>query len=276
MILDALRSEILKLTKNRWSMFWAFGFVPLFTLAMGILVETFLRSSASAGPLANVTAPLNSALDGLSAFNNVFLQIFPIAGAAILFAGEYRWETWRAILPRNERSAVLLAKLIAFALAVAAGILLSGFFGWLVAVYDLIVLGATPHWPRAGAGDVILALFIAFGGSFLQVMASAALVMFTAIVSRAMIASIIAPFMILIALALAASRVRLPGADLSAAGFPSIAGTSIDQMARATLGDPDAIGVHLAVPGAGALLLWCIVLAVGALLLFSRQDLSRE
>src|SRR5262245_24707400 len=120
MILEALRSEILKLTKNRWSMFWAFGFVPLFTLVIGLLFETFVRTTGN-GPLANVTSPMNATLDGLSAFNNSFLQIFPIAGAAILFAGEYRWETWRAILPRNQRSAILVAKMLAFALAVAIG-----------------------------------------------------------------------------------------------------------------------------------------------------------
>jgi ABC-2 type transport system permease protein len=275
MIIDALRAEILKLTKNRWSMFWTFGFVPLFTFAMGLLFETFVRTPAN-GPLANVTSPMNATLDGLSAFNNSFLQIFPIAGAAILFAGEYRWETWRAILPRNERTAILLAKLLTFALAVAAGILLSGILGWLVSTYDLLVLHATPHAPPAGAGKIALALFVAFGGSFLQVMATAALVMFVAVVSRAMIASIIAPFMILIAAALAASRIRIPRADLSAAAYPSIAGTSIDQMARAITGDPDAIGIHLAVPSAAALVLWCIVLSAAAIYLFRDQNLARE
>jgi len=276
MILQALRSEILKLTGNRWSLFWAFGFIPLFTLVMGVLFETFVRSSASTGPLANFSLPMNAALDGLGAFNNAFLQIFPISGAAILFAGEYRWETWRAILPRNERSAILLAKLITFALAVGAGIILSGLLGWLVSVYDMVILRAAPHWPRADAGEVVLALLIAFGGSFLQMMASASLVMLAAIVSRAMMASIIAPFMILIAAALLASRVRLPTADLSASIFPNLAGTGIDQMARAIAGDPDAVGVHLALPGAAALVIWCIVLSAAAVALFRHQDLSRE
>jgi ABC-2 type transport system permease protein len=274
-ILEALRSEILKLTKNRWSMFWAFGFVPVFTLIMGLVFETFVRTNGS-GPFGNVTSPMSATLDGLSAFNNSFLQIFPIAGAAILFAGEYRWETWRAILPRNARSAILLAKLLTFALALAAGIILSGVLGWLVSTYDLLVLHATPHAPRAGAGEIILALLIAFGGNFLQAMAVAALVMFTAVVSRAMIASIIAPFMILTLAALAASRIRIPSADLSAAAYPSIAGTSIDQMARAISGDPDAIGIHLALPSAAALILWCIVFCAAAIVLFRRQDLPRE
>jgi ABC-2 type transport system permease protein len=275
MIFEALRSEILKLTKNRWSMFWAFGFVPLFTLLMGLLFETFVRTTGN-GPLANITSPMNVTLDGLSAFNNSFLQIFPIAGAAILFAGEYRWETWRAILPRNQRSAILVAKLLTFGLAIAAGIILSGIGGWLVSTYDLLVLHAAPRAPRAGPGEVVIALLVAFGGSFLQAMAVATLVMFAAVVSRAMIASIIAPFMILIGAALAASRIRIPNADLSAAAFPSIAGTSIDQMARAISGDPDAIGIHLAIPGAAALLLWSIVFSGAAIYLFRRQDLSRE
>ena len=37
MILAALRSELFKLGRNHWSLFWAFGLMPAFTLAGGLL-----------------------------------------------------------------------------------------------------------------------------------------------------------------------------------------------------------------------------------------------
>jgi ABC-2 type transport system permease protein len=280
MIFDALRAELLKLTRNRWSTFWAFGFIPLFNLVMGLMFESFVRPPAPppgafGGPsiLPNVSAPFMGAVDGLAAFNNPFLQIFPIAGAAILFAGEYRWETWRSILTRNERSSILIAKMLAFALLVSAGILLSGIGGFLVSFYDIAINKAEPIWPESGAAAGLL---IAFGANVLQALMTASLVMFAAIASRAMIASIIAPFILLVGIAIAASRIRVPTAGFETAALPSIASLGLDQYARGILGDPDVVGVHLAAPGAIFLALWFVVLVAAALLVFQTQDLSKE
>lgn len=276
MIVDALRAELLKLTKNRWALFWCWGFVPVLILVTGVLIETFSRSMPAAAMLA-FAAPITSALDGLGGYGNVFLRLFPVAGGALLFAGEYRWETWRAILPRNERTAIMLAKLGAFAIAGAASTGLCGIAGLLVGFCDATMSGAV-HWPPVSAGEVVLSLFVGFGASFLQLMATAGAVILIAVLSRSMLAAILGSFFILIAAELLAAfmRLTLPRAPDSAALFPNLAGDAIRQLADALRGDPDAIGLHLALPGVAALLMWLLVLSAAAILVFRRQDLPRE
>ena len=276
MMTEAFRAEWLKLTKNRWSMFWAWGFVPLLTLVLGVLVETFSRGT-SGGAMLGYAAPIATTLDGLGSYGNIFLRLFPIAGAATLFAGEYRWETWRAILPRNERSAIMLAKLCVFAAAGAISILLCGVAGFLTGLYEGVLFHSL-HWPTAGAGEVTLALAIGFAASFLQLMATAGVVILIAVISRSMIASIIGGFSVFLASELLSAflRVRMSSASEIMALLPNVAGDALRQLAGAIRGDPDAIGVHLALPGAAALMTWCIALSAAAIVLFRRQDLSRE
>jgi len=274
MILQALRAELLKLTKNRWSAFWCYAFPPIFWFITGFIFETFMRVPAMAAML-DIAAPITSARDGFGAYNNLFLQIFPIAGAAILFAGEYRWETWRAILPRNGRHSIIIAKLITFAIAAVLSVLGCGLAGLLVGLWDA-TQAANVMWPRAGSGSVALCLSIAFAASSLQLMATAGLVMLVAVFGRAMIGAIVGPFIILTVAEIASLRFRLSDAGLEAAAFPNLAFNALHQLSKDMLGDPDAYAVQLAVPGAIALGIWCIVLSAVAIARFQRQDLSKE
>jgi ABC-2 type transport system permease protein len=257
-------------------MFWAWGFVPVLTLFLGILLETFSRATPG-GAMLGYAAPVSSTLDGLGSYGNIFFRLFPIAGAATLFAGEYRWETWRSILPRNERSAIMLAKLCVFAVAGAISILLCGVAGLLTGIYEAALFGNL-YWPSVGAGEVILSLVVAFAASFLQLMATAGVVILIAVLSRSMIAPIIGGFSVFLAadLLYAFLRLRLSSASEIMALLPNVAGDAMRQMASAIRGDPDALGLHLALPGAATLILWCIVLSGAAIYLFQRQDLSRE
>jgi ABC-2 type transport system permease protein len=276
MMTEAFRAEWLKLIRNRWATFWAWGFVPLLTLIVGVLMETFSRATPGSGML-GAAAPVSSALDGLGSYGNVFLRLFPIAGAATLFAGEYRWETWRSILPRNERVSIMLAKLCVFAAAGAISILLCGAAGFLTGIYEAALFGNI-NWPTVGAGEVILSLVVGFAASFLQLLATAGVVILIAVLSRSMIASIIGAFSVFLAAELLTAflRLRMASASEIMALLPNVAGDALRQMASAIRGDPDALGIHLALPGAGALILWCAVLSAAAIALFRRQDLSRE
>jgi len=276
MITEAFRAEWLKLTRNRWAMFWAWGFVPVLGLVLGVLVETFSRAMPGAA-IFSYAAPVNSVLEGLGSYGNIFLRLFPISGAAILFAGEYRWETWRAILPRNGRFTVMLAKLGVFALAGAISILLCGVAGLISGLYEATLYGNI-NWPHVSAGEVILSLVVGFTASFLQLMATAGVVILIAVLSRSMIAAIIGGFSVFLAAELLSVylKVRLPSAGEILALLPNVAGDSLRQMANAIRGDPDAIGLQLALPGAASLILWCVVLTAAALLVFQRQDLARE
>jgi ABC-2 type transport system permease protein len=288
-ILDALRAELLKLARNRWSTFWAYGFAPLFTLLSGLLVQFVFRLTDEAG-MFNAAAPISSIRDGLASYSSLFLQIFPIAGAAILFAGEYRWETWRAILTRNDRTSIMLAKLIAFVVAAVLSILACGIAGAIVGFVDASQ-AANIVWPRADSGLIALSLAMSFGGAFLQLMATAGLVMILAVFSRAIIAAIIGPFLILSVTEIASLRFRLPDLRDWAPLFPNLAadaihqvshnmldnsGATLSDLARSALGGAASYAQKVAPLGAAALVVWAVLLTAAAIFIFRRQDLSKE
>lgn len=273
MILQAFRAELFKLTRNRWTAYWAFLFMPTLTLLIGFVDETL--GHFYLGNVIPFADPVSYGIMGLGTMQSSIAQLFAIVGASILFAGEYRWETWRAILPRTERHAAILAKLMVFAAAAAASVALCGAARALVGLYDAAL---TPNATPApyDAGNVVLAILVGFAAMFLQLMATGGLVLIISIVTRSMMAAIVAPVLILFACEIATLRIGFANPDMWTVILPNVAGRSIQQYAIATLGDADAFGTHLAVPGAAALVLWLVLLTAAAIYLFRRQDLSRE
>lgn len=269
MIRQAINAEIFKLVRNRWTFFWAFVAMPAFALLAGMAEETLVRVYVGDPlPYAN---PVDNLFSGLLSMQSSIFQIFAIAGAATLFAGEYRWETWRAILPRTERVAIMLAKLSVFALAIALCIFASGLARFLVGLYDVALTGEA-DWPPAPW----LGLLTGFIAAFLQIMVTAAFVMLAAVVTRSMMAAIVATLVVVVALDITTIRIRLPDAELWVAALPNFASNSLSQQGLALMGKSDTIGTHLAGAGALAMIAWIAALAGTAIALFRGQDLSRE
>lgn len=269
MIRQAINAEIFKLLRNRWTFFWAFVAMPAFALLAGLSEETLVRVFLGDPlPYAN---PIDNLFSGLLSMQSSIFQIFAIVGAATLFAGEYRWETWRAILPRTDRVAIMLAKLAVFALAIALCILASGLARFLVGLYDAALTGDA-DWPSTPW----LGLLTGFVAAFLQIMVTAAFVMLAAVVTRSMMAAIVAPLVVVISLDITTIRIRLPDAELWVAALPNFASSSLSQQGLNLMGKADTIGTHLAGAGALAMIAWIVVLACTAIVLFQVQDLSRE
>lgn len=272
MILAALRSELFKLGKNRWSLFWAFGLMPAFALVTGLLEQAYVH--VYAGDIIPYAAPLEDSLSGLGFISTSVAQLCAIVGAAILFAGEYRWETWRAILTRTERVPVMLAKMITFAIAVSASILLCSLARFIVGLVDAAFTARTT-WPSAGAGEILLAHLLGFLATFLQLMATGAFVMTVSVATRTMTAAIVAPVLLLVISEISSIR-YLMGGDPFGVVFPNVSGAAIRQFGQALMGEPDVLLPHLALPGAAMLAGWFLLFLGMALLAFRGQDLSRE
>jgi len=272
MILDALRAELYKLSRNGWSTFWAFGFMPLFALGSGLIEQGFVHLYL--GDVIPYAAPLEDSLKGMATLSTSVFQLCAITGAAIVFGGEYRWETWRATLTRNNRIPVMLAKLLAFAIAVAASLLLASLARLLVGLVDAAFTGEA-RWPPVGVGGIALAHLLGFSATFLQVMVTASFVMLICVLSRAMTAGIVAGLLVLVAIEIASIRGNA-GGDPIWTLFPNIAAAAIRQLGERTLGEVDTLLHGFALPGLAALVLWFLVFATIALALFARQDLSKE
>lgn len=272
MILAALGSELFKLGRNRWSLFWTFGLMPLVALVSGLLEQAY--GHLYAGDVIPYAAPLEESLGGLGFISTSIAQLCAIVGAAILFAGEYRWETWRAILTRTERAPLMLAKMLTFAIAIACSILLCGLAGLIVGLVDAALTGSA-RWPAVGAGDISLAHGLGFLATFLQLMATAALVMTVSVVTRTMTAAIVAPILVLVVGEISSIR-YYAGFDVVGVVFPNIAGAGIRQLGQSVMGEPDVLLSHFALPGAIMLAIWFVLFLGIALLAFRGQDLSRE
>ena len=136
MLADAVFSEAYRLLKNRTVWFWSVLFIPVISLTLTVIGNLFLRSKGDA-LLAKGDAPpelamtlsggaidIGQALLKIAAdLSNPVLLLFVLIGAATVYTGDYRWETWRLITPRNGRDNLLLGKVGVVKLLVLAAML---------------------------------------------------------------------------------------------------------------------------------------------------------
>ncbi|WP_109807629.1 ABC transporter permease [Sphingosinithalassobacter portus] len=110
-MLDAVYAEALKLRRHRatWLMVWIYPIVVALIL-IGVLLYGAVAPAGEAGTTATAEQWINNTL--------IFWEIpksapgrFLIAGfAALVFAGEYGWNTWKLIIPARARWQLIAAK----------------------------------------------------------------------------------------------------------------------------------------------------------------------
>ncbi|MDP2117259.1 MAG: hypothetical protein Q8J71_07685, partial [Brevundimonas sp.] len=110
MLVDAIRAEGFRLSKNRTALFWSLAFVPIISVAIGALTNFVLKGSETKilgdekmppelkAALGRGTLDMGEALvTAAGNLANPLVLLFVLIGAATLYAGDYRWETWRLI-----------------------------------------------------------------------------------------------------------------------------------------------------------------------------------
>ena len=137
MLADAIRSEAYRFSKNRMGVFWSTLFVPVLMLVIGVAVYLFTKARMAevmekapelAAEMPAGTVDLGQTLvSAAGGFANPITLLFILIGVATLYAGDYRWETWRLTSARNSRPNLLLGKL-----AVVTGVTLLALIFWLV------------------------------------------------------------------------------------------------------------------------------------------------
>ena len=124
MLVDAIRAEGFRLTKNRTAVFWSALFVPILSVVISGLTSLVLKGGETkllgetrapaelTDMLGRGTLDMGEALiTAAGSLANPLMLLFVLIGAATIYAGDYRWETWRLISARNSRSNLILAKL---------------------------------------------------------------------------------------------------------------------------------------------------------------------
>jgi ABC-2 type transport system permease protein len=290
MLVDAIRAEGFRLSRNRTALFWSLAFVPILSVAIGALTSFVLKGSetkilgdekmpeelkaALAGGTLDMADALVSAAGNLA---NPLVLLFVLIGAATLYAGDYRWETWRLITARNSRINLLLAKL-----AVVAVLALTAMGFMLVAslIENLIKAAVFERSLTFALTGEMAGQFLGFAAlSGLRILQFAMMGMLAAVVTRSLLAALFVPLVFGIAQFFSPQMLGpmgvMPDAWLSVLVNP---GAATDAIQAAIAG-----GVRAAALPDGllpkawvSLTLWTVVPLAGALAWFRRQDLSKE
>jgi len=290
MLVDAIRAEGFRLSKNRTALFWSLAFVPIISVAIGALTNFVLKGSETKilgdekmppelkAALGRGTLDMGEALiTAAGNLANPLVLLFVLIGAATLYAGDYRWETWRLISARNSRVNLLLAKL-----AVLAGLALAAMAFMLVAgVIENLIKSAVfdRSLTFSLTGESAVQFFGFLGLSWLRIIQFAMMGMLAAVVTRSLLAALFVPLVVGVAQFFTPQMLMpmgvLPDAWLSLLVNP---GAATDAIQAAIAGGPRA-----AASPDGMLLkawlslgLWTLVPLAGALAWFRRQDLSKE
>ena len=291
MLVDAIRAEGFRLTKNKTALFWSLVFVPIIAIVIGGLTNFVLKGSETKllgdtkmppemreALLNRGTLDMGGALvEAAASLANPLVLLFVLIGAATVYAGDYRWETWRLISARNSRINLLLAKL-----AVVAGLALAAMGFMLVAdmIENLIkaaVFERTLTFTLTGEGA---AHFIGyFALSLLRIVQFTMMGMLAAVMTRSLLAALFVPLVFGVAQFFTTNPLMqmgvMPDAWLAILVNP---GSATDAIQAAIGGGERAAGLPdgILLKAWFSVALWTLAPLAGALAWFRRQDLSKE
>ncbi|WP_414833178.1 hypothetical protein [Afifella sp. YEN Y35] len=258
-----ISAEVLKLLRQPGMLFWGFLSVPAAALAFKITLESFFFLRSGHLPPARADALL-SAAQSLSIAGNPIAQLLYAIGVSSVFYVEYRFSTWRNLVPRAGRIPLLAAKFVVCLLCMVIGLILT-VAGDMILNTALGLLGTGNRTSIHASGVFVLSG--AFVIAFLELASVAAIVATLTIIFRSMIAAVVPVFLVGVACAMVQAYF---GAAIATVPMPSFAADA----ARAWLfaGAEGAYGLT----GFGTLLAWLLAAMGAGSLVFWRQSLNTE
>ena len=285
MLADAIRSESYRLLKNRTAVFWSVFFVPVVGLAISIFSFFMLKSKADqlAGKLPPELAlggplDLGASLAGNAGdLANPAILAFLLIGAATLYAGDYRWETWRLISARNTRPNLLLGKVGVLKFLALAAMLVFLLIGSVSDVAKGLIFDR-PMTFSFGA-EQAAQFGLLFVLSFVRVVQFLMISLLAATLTRSLLAALFIPLVVGVGqffLGQFAPMLGLePGDWLAQLLMPGLAFDTLKTLIKggiAAAGTPDGIMIKAIV----SLAVWSLAPLAAAITWFGRQDLSKE
>lgn len=280
MLADAISAEAFKLSRNRLTSFFAYLFLPVAAIGVGIVSELLMNNIRPNDGIALPQAPFDAgqALVGaIQQSSNPLALLFCLIGAAVLFAGEYRWETWRLMMPRNTRTNQMLGKIVVYVAACGLSLLLASLatllMAWLGALIDgKTIISLNADSARTAAGY--------FGVGWAHLAQAGAVAALAAVLTRSIMAALMVPLGVGIAQGiLQAISGFIPPENLEWWRPFAMPAMAADLLRNALSGgvlpgletSPMLVWASL-----GSFAVWIVAGFVGALLLFFWQDLSKE
>ena len=285
MLADAIRSETYRLSKNRTALFWSVLFIPI----MGVLLATlgFVVAKANEAKLAGKLppelmkgGPLDLGLTLIKSagdFANPAILMFVLIGAATIYAGDYRWETWRLISARNTRPNLLIGKVAVVTLVIVLATFAALISDVIASLIQAAVFGRpiTFSMTGAAAGDFGLLTLT----SWARILQFTMLGLLGAVVTRSLLAALFAPLVIGIAQFFLPQLLLPMGVTPDGWLMPLLSpGLATDLLKAVIQGGMAAADLpdHALAKGVIGLALWIGVPFAAAVAWFNRQDLSKE
>ena len=285
MLADAIRSETYRLFKNRTALFWSVLFIPI----MGILLATlgFVVAKANEAKLAGKLPPevmKGGPLDlGLTLvksagdFANPAILMFVLIGAATIYAGDYRWETWRLISARNTRPNLLTGKVVVVALVIVLATFAALISDVIASLIQAAVFGRPVTFSMTGAAAADFGLLTLT--SWARILQFTMLGLLGAVVTRSLLAALFAPLVIGIAQFFLPQLLLPMGVTPDGWLMPLLSpGLATDLLKAVIQGGMAAADLpdHALAKGVISLALWIGVPFAASVAWFNRQDLSKE
>ena len=286
MLADAVFAETYRLTRNRLQVFLSVLLTPILFAVGGVIFHVLSKSkgdeaAAAAGlPAMPSTEPVNLGEVFMFAANqsaNGLAMVFMLVTAATIYAGDYRWETWRLVTPRNDRISLLLGKvglikLLSLAMSLVFLLAVVVYFVAQAVVYQR-PLSFSVEMAELGKAAVVWLL------SYVRIIQFTMVALLTAVLTRSLLAALFVPWALGFAQTILGQLMPLFGWD-SSMWAPLLLLPGLDYDILKTAVQPGLTQVPVA---AGAVLkaligfsLWTIVPLIGAIAWFRRQDLSKE
>lgn len=281
-MLDAISAELLKFRRHRatWGLVWIWPIGVVLILSLAIAIQV---AKGEVGRPDTLASWLDDAADFWQIPLEPIGRYLVCAFVAVVFAGEYGWNTWKLIVPHRSRNTLIAAKYV-----VAVGLLICGFalgaflFNLLNWLKD--VATGTPIPAGISAGALLKAHGIAALAALGPLLLTVAYTSLAAILTRSTIAAMViglvittverlfrffAPMLESFAPALIGGLYKiLPGYHLS-----NIAEWLTEGQ---VLTVPFPSGPFSMAPGTSALIVaaWTILLVLLTFRLFRRQDIN--
>lgn len=287
MLADAFRAEAYRFSINRLQVILATVLVPVLFALGGIGYHLISKSNgermarAEGLVLPAATTPVNlGEVFGMAASGsaNGIILICILIAAATLYAGDYRWETWRLISARNDRASLILAKVgvVKVAAIISSLFFLIASLVFLVAQAMIYERGLSYSVTATGLGQAGLVWLL----SLVRIIQFTMIALLTAVMTRSLLAALFVPWALGFVQGLLGQLAAPlfgwePQAWVSQLLLPGLAYETLKAIAM-----PDPLA---AAPPAGvvwkalvSLGLWTLLPLAGALAWFRRQDLSKE
>jgi ABC-2 type transport system permease protein len=285
MLADAIRAEGYRFVRNRTAVFWSVLFVPIALLILGVVVSFAAKGNQAelaevSAELGMVSEPLNlgaALVANAAALAGGPLLLFVLIGAATLFAGDYRWETWRLIRARNRRPNLILAKLAALIMLAFAAMIALLIFSMIGEPIRAAIFERDLTFSLSG--EEIGAFFGLFGLGWLRIVQFTMIALLAAVATRSLLAALFVPMALGAAQALGTPILGGMGVAPDSWTFQLLLpGQGFDVLKGLLLGGEGAPGVPVAlqVKAWTSLIGWTVLPLLAALAIFERQDLSKE